>query len=156
MQSRQQNYKIAAGLVLNLFCSICIVFLNKWLYSIVKFPNMTLTCIHFLATSLGLLCCKGFGLFSQKNLHILDVLPLSVTFCGFVVFTNLSLQNNTVGTYQLAKVLTTPVIVIIQSYFYGAQFSTGIKATLVNIASFYNTKLLLLEQVYSYVVTSTV
>ena len=133
LHSQTQNYRIATGLVLNLFCSICIVFLNKWLYTIVKFPNITLTCIHFLATSFGLLCCKAFGLFSQKNLHILDVLPLSITFCGFVVFTNLSLQNNTVGTYQLAKVLTTPVIILIQSFFYGAEFSAGIKATLVSV-----------------------
>ena len=129
--NRFHDYKIVAGLLLNLCCSICIVMLNKWLYSVVKFPNITLTCIHFIATSVGLLCCKFLGLFSQKNLHILDVLPLSITFCGFVVFTNLSLQNNAVGTYQLAKVLTTPTIIIIQTFFYEKEFSTGIKATLV-------------------------
>lgn len=34
--------------------------------------------------------------------------------CRFVVFNNLSLQYNTVGFYQLMKVLTTPVVVVLQ------------------------------------------
>ena len=29
-------------------------------------------------------------------------MPLALSFCGFVVFTNLSLKYNTVGTYQVA------------------------------------------------------
>ena len=133
MRSTSQ-FQIAGGLFFNLGCSICIVLLNKWLYSIVKFPNVTLTCIHFMATSFGLFCCKFFGVFIPKTLQIIDVLPLSITFCGFVVFTNLSLQNNTVGTYQLAKVLTTPVIMLIQSFWYNTNFNCGIKATLVSYA----------------------
>jgi hypothetical protein len=32
----------------------------------------------------------------------------------FVVFNNLSLQYNSVGFYQLMKVLTTPVVVLLQ------------------------------------------
>lgn len=124
--------KIAGGLFLNLCCSICIVLLNKWLYSIVKFPNMTLTCIHFIATSVGLFCCKFLGVFAPKSLQVIDILPLSVTFCGFVVFTNLSLQNNSVGTYQLIKVLTTPAIMLIQSFWHNVEYKTGIKASLVS------------------------
>lgn len=92
---------------------------------------MTLTCIHFVTTFLGLVICQHLRVFNVKSLPILQVLPLSVTFCGFVVFTNLSLQQNTVGTYQLFKVLTTPVIIGVQSYAYGTKFSTRIKLTLV-------------------------
>ena len=55
--------------------------------------------------------------FSAKRLSVLKVAPLSLAFCGFLVFTNLSLQNNTVGTYQSAKALTTPTIVAIHAYF---------------------------------------
>lgn len=122
---------IGLGLCLNLCCSICIVFLNKWVYTKVHFPNISLTCIHFIATYVGLLVCCHFRVFNPKRLPILQVIPLSVTFCGFVVFTNLSLQNNTVGTYQLFKVLTTPVIIVIQTYAYQKKFSTRIKLTLV-------------------------
>ena len=44
-----------------------------------------------------------------------------LAFCGFVVFNNLSLQYNSVGTYQLWKVLTTPVIVAIQYFLHGVE-----------------------------------
>ncbi|XP_039263842.2 solute carrier family 35 member E3-like [Styela clava] len=127
------NSMIGFGLTLNLCCSICIVFLNKWVYTMVHFPNMTLTCIHFAATFLGLVVCHSFNVFNPKHLPLLQLLPLSLTFCGFVVFTNLSLQANTVGTYQLFKVLTTPVIIAIQSYAYRKKFSFRIKLTLIPI-----------------------
>ena len=57
---------------------------------------------------------------------------LSITFCGFVVLTNLSLQFNTVGTYQLIKAMTTPCIIIIHTLFYGRKYSMKIKLTLVS------------------------
>ena len=63
---------------------------------------------------------------------MVKVVPLSLAFCGFVVFTNLSLQNNTVGTYQLAKALTTPTIVAIHTVFYNKSYSTQIKLTVVS------------------------
>lgn len=137
MKSDTKNYyKIGCGLAINLCCSISIVFLNKWVYSKVHFPNMTLTCIHFLTTFLGLFISQTFGIFSVKSLPLMQVFPLSLTFCGFVVFTNLSLQSNTVGTYQLAKVLTTPVIIAVQTYFYDKKFSSRIKYTLVRFLLF--------------------
>ena len=46
------------------------------------------------------------------------MVPISAAFCGFVVFNNLSLQYNAVGTYQLMKVLTTPVVVALQFLLY--------------------------------------
>ncbi|XP_002127564.2 solute carrier family 35 member E3 [Ciona intestinalis] len=147
--------KIAFVLLLNLLCSTCIVLLNKWLYTKMKFPNVTLTCFHFIATSTGLYICQLMNVFSPKRLPLKDVLPLSVTFCGFVVFTNLSLQNNTVGTYQLAKVLTTPVIIAIQTYFYDTEFTTRIKATLIPITlgvfvnSYYDIKFSMIGSIYA-------
>nr|CAB3266243.1 solute carrier family 35 member E3 [Phallusia mammillata] len=153
--NNHHNGVIAAGLLLNLCCSISIVFLNKWLYSIKRFPNITLTCIHFLATSLGMFICQMLGTFSPKKLPVSQIIPLSVTFCGFVVFTNLSLQSNTVGTYQLAKVLTTPVIILIQTNFYSKHFSSGIKATLIPISlgvfinSYYDIKFNVLGTIYA-------
>ena len=74
-----------------------------------------------------------YGLFERKFIPIKEILWLSLTFCGFVVCTKLCLQNNTVGTYQLAKTLTTPVIIVLQTYFYGKSFSHKIKLTMVPI-----------------------
>ncbi|XP_029453090.1 solute carrier family 35 member E3 [Rhinatrema bivittatum] len=124
---------IAAALLVNLFSSICIVFVNKWLYVRHGFPNVTLTLVHFLLTWLGLCICQQLHAFVPKSLRPAQVLPLALSFCGFVAFTNLSLQNNTIGTYQLAKAMTTPVIIAIQSLFYGKTFSARIKCTLIPI-----------------------
>ncbi|KAJ3215057.1 hypothetical protein HK099_006547 [Clydaea vesicula] len=71
-------------------------------------------------------CFKYFFSFTEN----LNDVPLSAAFCGFVVLTNLSLQYNSVGFYQMAKVLTTPCIVILQTKFYQKTFSSLIKTSL--------------------------
>lgn len=124
---------LTACLAANLVSSICIVFVNKWLYVHYKFPNITLTCLHFVITTLGLQLCSLFNVFNPKSVPIKGMIPLSLAFCGFVVFTNLSLQFNTVGTYQLIKALTTPCIIIIHSLFYQQNYSLSIKLTLIPI-----------------------
>ncbi|XP_002736507.1 solute carrier family 35 member E3-like [Saccoglossus kowalevskii] len=155
MAGHMSRLKLALGLVINLFSSICIVFLNKWIYVSYGFPNMTLTCMHFLVTSLGLIICERWNIFYRKNLPISGMLPLSLTFCGFVVFTNLSLQSNTVGTYQLAKTMTTPTIICIHWAFYNKPYSTRVKATLIPITigvflnSYYDVKFNVLGTVYA-------
>lgn len=60
------------------------------------------------------------------------MIPLALCFCGFVVVTNLSLENNSVGTYQVAKVMTTPCVLLIQYYCYG-KFAS--KATILTVVS---------------------
>ncbi|GAB6031837.1 hypothetical protein CHUAL_010238 [Chamberlinius hualienensis] len=94
-------------------------------------------------------------MFQVKSLSVIDMLPLAITFCGFVVFTNLSLQSNTVGTYQLIKVMTTPCVIVIESYFYSKTYSTNIKLTLIPITlgvllnSMYDIKFNTLGTVYA-------
>ncbi|XP_077566026.1 solute carrier family 35 member E3 [Stigmatopora nigra] len=127
------NRRLAVGLLANLLASICIVFLNKWIYLHYGFPNMTLTLVHFAVTWLGLYGCQKMDVFSPKRLPLRRIGWLALSFCGFVAFTNLSLQNNSVGTYQLAKAMTTPVIIFIQTAFYNKTFSTKIQLTLVPI-----------------------
>ena len=119
------------GASANIISSIFIVLLNKWIYTHYNFPNMTLTCIHFVVTSLGLVVCRQLNIFQPKSLPLMSMIPLALSFCGFVVFTNLSLGSNTVGTYQLIKTMTTPCIICIQTYFYGRNFSSNVKLTLV-------------------------
>ena len=130
------NSRIVTGLLANLLSSICIVFINKWIYVHYGFPNITLTLIHFLMTWLGLYVCQKMDIFSPKSLQPTKIIWLALSFCGFVVFTNLSLQNNTIGTYQLAKAMTTPVIIVIQTLYYGKTFSTKIKLTVVSMNDF--------------------
>jgi solute carrier family 35 protein E3 len=75
---------------------------NKWVMTKDGFVFGTLlTVIHFVFTFLGLIVCVKAGLFTPKKIPLAQVMPLCVSFCGFVVLTNLSLQYNSVGFYQV-------------------------------------------------------
>jgi solute carrier family 35 protein E3 len=89
-------------MVMNICSSVGIVMTNKWIFQQHKFQfATTVTIIHFLFTFIGLEICAIFGLFQKKKLAYSEVLPLSVAFCSFVVLTNISLQFNSVGFYQV-------------------------------------------------------
>lgn len=136
-QVKKEYSKTFTGICLlaNIALSIGIVLVNKSVYEFYKFPNMTLTCLHFICTFVGMSACRSMGIFTPKPLPLLKMAPLAMTFCGFVVFTNLSLQFNTVGTYQIIKSMTTPCIIVLQTYFYQRDFSTKVKCTLVSTFS---------------------
>ncbi|KZC11418.1 PREDICTED: solute carrier family 35 member E3-like [Dufourea novaeangliae] len=128
-----KNVVTAFYLVLNTFFSIVIVLLNKWLYIHISFPIITLSMIHFLITFVGLIICERFDIFCIKDVALKEMLWIAFTFCGFVVLTNLSLAYNTVGTYQVAKMLTTPCVIILQIMFYKKHYSVLVKLTLIPI-----------------------
>lgn len=91
-----------AMIVLNVVSSISIVFANKWVYKTYHYNFGTfLTLLHFIATFVCLLICARFKVFEVKPLKITSIIPLSISFCGFVVLNNLSLQYNSVGFYQV-------------------------------------------------------
>ena len=132
MSVSRANLRVVMSIVLNLASAISIVFVNKLIYIRYGFPSMTLTLIHFVITSVGLQICAWMDIFSPKRLFVRKIAPLSASFCGFVVFTNLSLQSNTVGTYQLAKAMTTPVILFVQAVFYSKPSTLNVKLTVVS------------------------
>jgi solute carrier family 35 protein E3 len=127
-----ENLRNTIVIIVNMFSSVAIVLMNKYIFTNFGFPNMTLTFVHFSITFIGLLICEEFGLFVSKRLPIVKMIPLSLTYCGFVVLTNLSLQYNTVGTYQVIKVLTAPCVMVISYFFYRKHYSFKVQLTLVS------------------------
>lgn len=125
------NINLMAGLLTNLVSSVAIIQVNKYIYVNYKYPNMALTCLHFVFTFIGLILCERCGVFKIKQVPILEMLPMSVSFCGFVVLANYSLQYNSVGTYQCLKALTTPIVVLISMYVYKQAYSTRVKFSVV-------------------------
>jgi solute carrier family 35 protein E3 len=112
---------VVAAMAANFVVSVSVVWLNKFVYlGGFKF-NMVMTSLHFFVTYLGLEICAIAGLFQRKFVPLRKVAPISVAFCGFVVFNNESLKYNSVGVYQLWKVMTTPAIVVIQRVLYGVK-----------------------------------
>ena len=115
-------------IILNLGSAVGIVMANKWVFSKEGFNFGTiLTCIHFFVTYLGLVGCAYFNVFTPKKINVKSVLPICISFCGFVVLTNLSLVYNSIGFYQIAKVGTMPTVMIIQIFFYKMHFSAAVK-----------------------------
>jgi len=116
---------------LNILASTGVVIVNKWIFNHHRFPFATfLTILHFSCTWLVLEFCARRGLFEKKRVAPLTMAPLCAVFCGFVLLTNLSLQYNSVGFYQCAKILTTPCIALMQHYLYQTEFSKPIKYAL--------------------------
>lgn len=128
-----EQVRVVSGCAANILASIGIIFLNKYIFSHCQIKTMTLTAIQMLFTSVGLLICLRMNTFVRKPVAIGKVLPLAISFCAFVVFTNLSLEYNTIGTYQLFKVLTTPVVAMISWQFYGTKYSRMVIATLIPV-----------------------
>ncbi|KAH6569113.1 hypothetical protein BASA62_005065 [Batrachochytrium salamandrivorans] len=118
-------------MLMNIVSSVGIVLTNKWVFDREGFKFGTLlTVIHFIFTFVGLEICARYGLFERKRIPLKEVLGLCATFSAFVVLTNLSLQYNSVGFYQMAKVLTTPFIVVVQTIYHNTVFSVRTKAAL--------------------------
>ena len=96
----------------NFVSAVGIVFMNKYVFHTFSYNYAVfVTSLHFVMTTIGVRCCHMAGMYQPKELKHMDVLPITVAFCLFVVCNNLSLQYNSVGFYQLMKVLTTPVVV---------------------------------------------
>jgi solute carrier family 35 protein E3 len=69
---------------------------------------------HFTCTAvvLWIACHRPFHLFQPIRLPVVKMLPLCSFFAGFLILNNLSLTSNSVGFYQLAKIMTTPCVVL--------------------------------------------
>lgn len=120
----------------NTLSSVAIVFVNKSVFRdhAFNFP-VALTFTHTIATWVGMEVLNRFGYFTSKSTAQIRraSAAVSASFVGFVVLTNLSLQINTVGFYQVAKILTTPAVVLIQSLVYSKSFHLEIKLSLVPV-----------------------
>lgn len=70
---------------------------------------------HFVCTAIVLWISTRapFRAFKPIRLPLCDVLPICGMFTAYVILGNLSLTYNSIGFYQLAKVMTTPVVVLI-------------------------------------------
>lgn len=95
--------EVAAVVAFNFFASTGIVSANKHVFNMGFTFATTLTCFHFVATFIGLLILARLNLFVPKKLDLRKSAKLALAGMGFVVFSNLSLQYNSVGFYQVMK-----------------------------------------------------
>src|SRR5579862_7047010 len=69
---------------------------------------------HFTCTAalLWIASHRPFNLFQPVRLPVAKMIPICSFFAGFLILNNLSLAFNSVGFYQLAKIMTTPCVVL--------------------------------------------
>ena len=112
------HIKTILWMIINFVSSVWIIWSMKVCFQEGFRFSTALTALHFLLTYIGLEVSACLNFFERKSVPFLGVIPLSIAFCGFIVFNNMSLQYNTIGIYQITKVLTTPAIVLIHMVFY--------------------------------------
>ncbi|KAH9579753.1 Sugar phosphate transporter domain [Trypanosoma melophagium] len=119
-KSLPRSVTLYGSLLLNIISSVGVIIINKRLvYMEAEFRFGTLlTVIHFIVSFLGCLLFAKLDCFKIKPVSIYKVIPISLAFCGYVVFNNLSLLTNTVSVYQTSKIICTPVIVWIEYVYY--------------------------------------
>ncbi|KAF6003418.1 hypothetical protein F1559_004612 [Cyanidiococcus yangmingshanensis] len=125
----------AGTMTLNFLSSTCIVVANKYAMDSMGFHfGSTLTLFHFICTSALLyVTTRCLGLFERKPCDLRKIAKLAAGAAGFVVLTNLSLQHNSIGFYQVMKVMTTPTIVVIEAIFYQKHLENRLKLALTPV-----------------------
>lgn len=110
-----------ACILLNIASTVLLVFLNNWILKDKELKNCQISFAmwHFTCTSVVLYLASRspFSLFVPVRLPFLQMIPLCAFFAGFLVLGNLSLANNSIGFYQLAKIMTTPCVALLQYLF---------------------------------------
>ncbi len=93
----------------------------------------TLTSIHFFVTALVMELMAVVGVFTRSWLPLIPTMIMAVACSLAVGLANMSLKLNSVGFYQLCKLLGIPYLVIIQMIFYKTHTSYAIKLSLLII-----------------------
>ena len=110
----------AAVLVVNFFAAILVISLNKRVFSVFPFPA-TLTSIHYFVAWAGVAILNAAGTFERRAVppdQTNSFYSLIVCWSLCNALSNISLERNSVGFYQLAKLLVMPSLVVFDRFFY--------------------------------------
>jgi solute carrier family 35 protein E3 len=82
--------------------------------------------------TLNMLCVLHcIGIFTRARMPLKPMFLMAIMCIGSVAFMNFSLQMNSVGFYQVTKLLCIPCMVMIDSIVYGKHYSRRLKVTLM-------------------------
>lgn len=111
------------------------VFVNKAIFSdpSLKLAQLTFAAFHFTITwfTLYILSRPRFAFFAPRRASIRDILPLSIAMALNVILPNLSLAFSTVTFYQVARILLTPCVALMNYVLYHQTLPTNAIIALV-------------------------
>ena len=117
----------AASLAFNFASSLGVVLANKAVFKTAAFTYPTsLTALHYAANYLIVLALLARGSFERRTLagHERSLLLLTTAvWAGHNGLSNLSLEKNSVGLYQIMKIAVTPMICGLEFACYGKRVS---------------------------------
>ncbi|KAB5558206.1 solute carrier family 35 member E3 [Coniochaeta sp. 2T2.1] len=109
-------------MIVNTLATIGIVFTNKAIFSdpSLKLAQLTFAAFHFFITWLTLytLSRPKFAFFVPRRTSIREIAPLSIAMALNVILPNLSLAFSTVTFYQVARILLTPTVALMNFILY--------------------------------------
>lgn len=127
----------AGAMSMNIFSSVLIIMVNKFLIGATGYNFsfiVTLTGAHFLISSGAMHILRVLGFIGCSN-----EIP-SREMAGFVainsvciVSLNVSLMVNSVGFYQIAKLLNIPCVCVLEHFWLGKTFSSPVLASIVAV-----------------------
>ncbi|KAI5808564.1 hypothetical protein DFH27DRAFT_477788 [Peziza echinospora] len=108
--------------LVNTLATIAIVFTNKTIFEDPSFKHMQISfaSFHFACTTFTLYFASrpSLGMFVPRRAKFMEILPLSAAMCFNVILPNLSLSYSSVTFYQIARILLTPMVALINYIFY--------------------------------------
>lgn len=109
-------------MVVNTLATIGIVFTNKAIFSdpSLKLAQLTFAAFHFFITWLTLftLSRPRFAFFQPRRVAVKEIFPLAIAMALNVILPNLSLAFSTVTFYQVARILLTPTVALMNFFLY--------------------------------------
>jgi solute carrier family 35 protein E3 len=104
-------------LAFNFVSTIAVTFINKICFSRIDFGYPAALCnIHFLVTLLGVELLYRSKMFQKANVNLRDPNFIAITVVVGIVtpLNNTSLKLNSIGFYQIFKLLVTPCVVLLE------------------------------------------
>eukprot|EP01023_Acetabularia_acetabulum_P059067 TRINITY_DN7075_c0_g2_i1.p1 TRINITY_DN7075_c0_g2~~TRINITY_DN7075_c0_g2_i1.p1 ORF type:complete len:330 (-),score=61.83 TRINITY_DN7075_c0_g2_i1:1561-2550(-) len=97
-----------------------VVFANKTVFKVFEWNfAYALTWIHALTTLFGMYLFKHLQFFEPKSVPRQKLVVLAGLYVGYIVLGNLNLNINTVGFYQIVKLMIAPTVLVLEFFLLG-------------------------------------
>lgn len=136
-----QDHKVAmdvGAFCMNVSTSVLIVFVNKILMDPNrghKFVFATTLCgLHFIASALAVWSAQILGFAQRAKLPLTETLYFALIGMISIASLNISLLVNSVGFYQVAKLLIIPFVCLVERFWLDRRFSMPVLASMLCVA----------------------
>ncbi|KAK5135393.1 hypothetical protein LTR08_005335 [Meristemomyces frigidus] len=133
--SVNRRYYFSVGI--NTAAAVGLVFVNKRIFEdpALRHAQVTFAAMHFAITAgtLYIASLPAVNMFQRRQLSVLQILPLAIAMILSVVLTNASLAFSSIQFYQVARVLVTPCVALLEFLVLKKRIPTVAALTLIPV-----------------------